>query len=78
MFDDIQAAIYGKANYLVALGLSTYTENLGGFLKGDLDRDLGGNYIAFINSYFPASYGVLNSTLMSSPFQVVPCSNPDS
>jgi hypothetical protein len=45
---DIQAAIDGKANYLAALGLSTYTENLGGFFNGDLEHNLGCNYIGFI------------------------------
>jgi hypothetical protein len=31
-FEDIEKAISVSANYLAALGLSTYTENLGGLL----------------------------------------------
>ncbi len=38
MVKDIQAAIDGEANYLGALGLSTYTENLGGFLNGNFEQ----------------------------------------
>lgn len=80
MIKDIQAAIDGKANYLAALGLSTYTENLGGFLNGNFDKHNSAvNYTKFF-SYFPSSglYTTLDSTLKSSPlleglYKVVRC-----
>ena len=48
IFCDIQTAIDGKANYLAALGLSTYTENLSGLRYGDLEKNMGTHYINFI------------------------------
>ena len=65
-FDDIQTAIDGKANYLAALGLTTYTENLGGLYCGNLRRGLGNSYISFINEYFPLCYKQVESQLKAS------------
>ncbi len=53
MFKDIQVAINGNANNLAALGLSTYTENLGGLYCGDLKDNLCDHYMSFIKDYFP-------------------------
>ena len=55
VFHDIKNAIAGKANYLAALGLSVYTEQLGGLYNGDFDN-LAGNYNSFIMDYFDPSY----------------------
>jgi hypothetical protein len=66
MFDDIQTAILGSANYLVALGLSIYTENLGGLYCGDLQTGLGKHYISFINDYFPKCYTQTDNQLKAS------------
>jgi hypothetical protein len=66
MFNDIQAAIDGNANYLAALGLSTYTENLGGLYCGNLKKNLGTNYISFINDFFPPCYQQVDSQLLTS------------
>jgi hypothetical protein len=63
MFKDIQTAIKGNANYLAALGLSTYTENLGGLYCGDLQENLGDHYMSFINKYFPQDYGNVDTQL---------------
>ncbi|MGA7367523.1 MAG: hypothetical protein WBX01_00200 [Nitrososphaeraceae archaeon] len=52
---DITNAITGKANYLAALGLSVYTEQLGGLYNGDFDN-LAGNYTSFIIDYFDPLY----------------------
>ncbi|MGC1132361.1 MAG: hypothetical protein WA941_06035 [Nitrososphaeraceae archaeon] len=77
MFDDIQVAIDGKANYLAALGLSTYTENLGGLYCDDLQRGSGNHYISFINNYFPKCYGQvdnqLRATSKGSLYKIVRC-----
>jgi hypothetical protein len=55
-FEDIERAISVSANYLAALGLSTYTENLGGLYCGNLQANVTNNYISFIKDYFPPSY----------------------
>jgi hypothetical protein len=75
IFQDIQTAIDGKANYLAALGLSTYTENLGGMCCGDLEHNLGENYVNFIEHYFPSPYKTLNSKLsgLGGLYKVVRC-----
>ena len=52
---DIDKAIAGKSNYLAALGLSVYTEQLGGLYKGNF-VNLAENYTDFITGYFDASY----------------------
>ncbi|MGC1928056.1 MAG: hypothetical protein WA667_03725 [Candidatus Nitrosopolaris sp.] len=44
--NDIPSAISCKANYLVALGLSTYTEILGGLYSGNLSGKHRDNYTA--------------------------------
>ena len=64
--NDIPSAISCKANYLAALGLSTYTEILGGLYSGDLSgkhRYLRDNYIDFIKVFFPQDYMEVNSQL---------------
>jgi len=50
MFQDISGAIDIKANYLAALGLSVYTEVMGGLVTGNLKshEDSGANYRAFL------------------------------
>jgi hypothetical protein len=53
---DTQAAIDREAFYLAALGLSTYTEILGGLYCGDLKTNLGQHYICFINEFFHSDY----------------------
>ena len=63
MYDDIDKAIKEAANYLVALGLSTYTENLGGLYCGDLKNNLGDHYIEFIKKYFPSPYAAVDTKL---------------
>jgi hypothetical protein len=66
IFKDIQAAINGNANYLAALGLSTYTENLGGLYCGDLKDNLCDHYMSFIKVYFPKCYGNVYGQLKGS------------
>lgn len=67
-YKDIQVAIDGDANYLAALGLSTYTEILGGLYAGDLMNNLGDHYISFINAFFPSEYMTVNSKLVAAGF----------
>jgi hypothetical protein len=45
----------GKANYLATLGLSAYTEQLGGLYNGNF-LHLAQNYSDFIMAYFDNSY----------------------
>ena len=57
--NDIPTAIRGNANYLAALGLSTYTEILGGLYCGDLSgkkKDLNRHYKSFIREFFHPDY----------------------
>lgn len=72
-FEDIKKAISVSANYLAALGLSTYTENLGGLYSGNLQTNLGDNYISFIEHYFPASYTTVHTQLPGGLYKVVRC-----
>ena len=63
---DIPSAIDGKANYLAALGLSTYTEVLGGLYCGDLsgkNKDLNKHFTCFIEDFFHLDYMKVNSDL---------------
>jgi hypothetical protein len=46
--NDIPAAINENANYLAALGLSAYTEIIGGLYYGNLKEEPGKHYISFI------------------------------
>jgi hypothetical protein len=55
VFHDIENAISGKANYLAALGLSAYTEQLGGLYNGNF-VNLAQNYTDFITEYFDSAY----------------------
>lgn len=77
MFKDIQTAIDGEANYLAALGLSTYTENLGGLYCGDLQHSLGTHYISFIKKYYPKDYENVDNQLLASGkgtlYEIVRC-----
>jgi hypothetical protein len=43
VYHDVDNAILGKANYLAALGLSAYTEQLGGLYNGNFSH-LAQNY----------------------------------
>jgi hypothetical protein len=62
--NDIPAAINGNANYLAALGLSAYTEHVGGLYCGDLRNGRSRrNYICFIDKFFPADYMGVNTDL---------------
>jgi hypothetical protein len=64
--NDIPAAINGKANYLAALGLSNYTEIIGGLYSGDLsgkNNDLGQNYLKFIKDFFHSDYILVDNNL---------------
>jgi hypothetical protein len=64
--NDIPKAIEGKAIYLAALGLSTYTEILGGLYCGDLSGknwDLSQHYISFINEFFHPDYAIVDENL---------------
>jgi hypothetical protein len=74
-FEDIEKAITVSANYLAALGLSTYTENLGGLYCGNLQANMGNNYISFIERYFPSSYKAVNKRLSNKGglYKVVRC-----
>lgn len=45
IYHDIDAAIDGKANFLVALALTTYTEFLGGLINGNFGIDAQGKMI---------------------------------
>lgn len=62
-FEDIQRAKFALANYLAALGLSTYTENLGGLYRGNLQSNVANNYISFIEDYFPPCYKAVHNQL---------------
>lgn len=78
---DLPVATYGEdgkggnCNYLVALGLCTYTEILGGLYCGDLiGRDktkggLGDHFIKFIDDFFPDEYMTVNQRLISNGFK---------
>jgi hypothetical protein len=61
--NDIPAAISENANYLAALGLSAYTEHVGGLYRGDLSGHLRRNYISFIGKFFPTDYMRVNTDL---------------
>jgi hypothetical protein len=68
IINDIPAAINGQANYLAALGLSTYTEVLGGLYCGDLSgkgKDLNKHYTSFIRDFFHPDYMKVNSNLIN-------------
>jgi hypothetical protein len=63
--NDIPAAINGKANYLAALGLSNYTEIIGGLYSGDLsgNNGLGLHYLKFIKDFFHSDYILVDNDL---------------
>jgi hypothetical protein len=52
MISDLERGIKEGLNFLVALGLSTYTETLGGVLLGNLQSSYEQNYIGFVKRYF--------------------------
>ena len=58
MYHDIKEAIKGKANFLAALGLLSYTEFMGGLVTGQLrNRQYSQeNFKQFICDYFPKEY----------------------
>jgi hypothetical protein len=58
---DIDKAIAGKSNYLAALGLSVYTEQLGGLYKGNF-VNLAENYTDFITWFLSIRKLRLNSS----------------
>lgn len=67
--NDILCAINCKANYLAALGLSTYTEILGGLYSDDLSgehRQLRDNYTDFIKNFFSPDCTKVDSQLATS------------
>src|SRR5208337_4728892 len=64
MCKDIEQCMVANANFLVALGLSSYTEIVGGLVTGNL-RNLGcskKNYEAFLN-YMGSDYVTLQNTI---------------
>jgi hypothetical protein len=77
MYNDIQGAIKVDANYLAALGLSSYTEHLGGLYLGDLTSgNSKKNYTGFIMDFFPGSmYKTVDTQLQSlgGLYKVVRC-----
>lgn len=52
MISDSERGVEKGLNFLVALGLSTYTENLGGLCYGNLLSNHTSNYERYIRSYF--------------------------
>lgn len=62
MRSDIDAAIRGKANFLAALGLVSYTEVLGGLVTGNLGKrsQCGANFRAFL-PYLGTDYKALET-----------------
>lgn len=69
---DIPIAIAGNANYLAALGLSTYTEHLAGLYAGELRSmadgakiSLGQRYRKFLQDFFPVEYCNIDNQLKS-------------
>lgn len=64
MFNDINAVIIGKANFLAALGLMEYTEILGGLVTGELQEKkcCKQNFEAFIQ-YLGQPYIDLNKDI---------------
>jgi hypothetical protein len=75
--DSINSAITVESNIFAALGLSTYTENLGGLYCGDLQRESGKHYISFIINYFPPRYTQVDNQLQTSNkgtlYEIVRC-----
>jgi hypothetical protein len=63
MISDINRGIESGLNYLVALGLSTYTEVLGGLCFGNLKSNHEANYLRFIKRYFHCEYLKINKRL---------------
>jgi hypothetical protein len=63
MIEDLVKAIKAGLNYLAALGLSTYTEILGGLCYGNLLSNHKQNYDRFIKNYFPTPYQNSNKQL---------------
>jgi hypothetical protein len=57
MITDIESGINKGLNFLVALGLSTYTEILGGLCYGNLQSNYKSNYDRFIKNYFDKKCG---------------------
>jgi hypothetical protein len=69
---DIPTAIAGNANYLAALGLSTYTEHLAGLYAGELRSMANGakismaqRYMKFLQDFFPVEYCNIDNQLKS-------------
>jgi hypothetical protein len=60
-------------SYLAALGLSIYTEVLGGFYSGDLSRNLRNHYTCFINEFFPSKYMEINNQLDDGLYGTIRC-----
>jgi hypothetical protein len=57
MISDSERGINEGLNFLVALGLSTYTEILGGLCYGNLQSNHKSNYERFIKNYFDKKCG---------------------
>jgi hypothetical protein len=57
VISDLERGIKEGLNFLVALGLSTYTEVLGGICFGNLQSNHEQNYIRFIKRYFDKKCG---------------------
>ena len=63
MIEDLDKAIKAGLNYLGALGLSNYTEILGGLCYSNLLSNHKQNYDRFIKNYFPTPYRNSNKQL---------------
>ena len=76
MFHDIKACIEGRANFAAALVLSSYTETLGGLVRGDITNPDQGkkNYVKFLTrmGYTEKDarryYGIVRSNLVHGYF----------
>jgi hypothetical protein len=65
MVSDIDRGIKAGLNYLVALGLSTYTEVSCGLCFGNLQSNHEANYIRFVKRYFHQEYQTIDKQLKS-------------
>jgi hypothetical protein len=76
MYSDIERAKKINANYLAALGLSVYTEHLGGLYRGSLGPgNSRKNYTEFIMNFFPGTYKEVEAQLqcLGGLYEVVRC-----
>jgi len=68
MYNDLDTAICGKANFLTALGLLEYTEFIGGLVIGELGKNKGNKPLAcrfnrFLFDYMGSEYRKVNDKI---------------